>query len=96
SYQLEIKKGLKGVLGGQLKEEQIESIAFGELEPSIRFMNGKASYLSAEGARNIEIKIVNVAKVKLVVSKIYESNLLAANRYGYYPKESNGVTDYDE
>jgi uncharacterized protein YfaS (alpha-2-macroglobulin family) len=96
SYQLEFKKGLKGRLGGQLKEEQTESIAFGELEPSVRFMNGKASYLSAEGARNIEIKIVNVPKIKLVVSKIYESNLLAANRYGYYPKESNGVSGYDE
>ena len=96
SYQLEIKKGLKGVLGGQLKEEQTESIAFGELEPSIRFMNGKASYISAEGARNIELKIVNVARVKLIVSKIYESNLLAANRYGYYPKETDGVSAYED
>lgn len=96
SYKITLKKGLKGVLGGQLKEENSESVAFGQLEPSVRFVNGKASYLSSEGARNIEIKIVNVQRVKLVVSKIYESNLMAANRYGYYPKESGGLSDYDD
>ncbi len=95
SYQLILKKGLKGVLGGQLKEEQRESVAFGELEPSVRFVNGTGSYLSASGAKNIEIKIVNVKRVKLIVSKIYESNLLAANKYGYYPKETGG-SGYDE
>ncbi|HEY8396658.1 MAG TPA: MG2 domain-containing protein, partial [Flavihumibacter sp.] len=66
------------------------------LEPSIRFVNGTAGYLSAEGARNIEIKIVNVPRVKLVVSKIYESNLLAANQYGYYPRESGRLNDYED
>lgn len=96
SYQVKLKKGLKGALGGQLKEEITESVAFGELEPSVRFVNGKASYISAEGARHIELKIVNVPRIKLVVSKIYESNLLAANKYGYYPKEASGASNYDE
>ncbi len=95
SYQVKLKKGLKGVLGGQLKEEIIETVAFGELEPSVRFVNGKASYISSEGARHIELKIINVPRIKLVVSKIYESNLLAANKYGYYPKEISGGNDYD-
>lgn len=93
-YQLIFKKGLKGVLGGELKEEHTESVAFGKLEPAIRFVNGRAGYLSAKGARNIEVKIVNVPRVKLVVSKIYESNLLAANRYGYYPAERTGEQEY--
>src|SRR5690606_6195891 len=38
---------------------------------------------------NIEVRISSVQKVKLVVSKIYESNLLLTQRYGYYPRESS-------
>ncbi|MBC6492128.1 alpha-2-macroglobulin [Flavihumibacter stibioxidans] len=97
SYQLTLKKGIRGLIGGQLREEYENNIAFGQLEPSISFVNGKASYLSAEGARNIEVKIINVPKIKVVVSKIYESNLLAARNFGYYPKESgNDENYYDE
>ncbi len=93
SYDLIIQKGMKGRIGGVLKEEYFNQVAFGQLEPSISFSNNKAVYLSAQGAKNIELRIVNVAKVKLVVSKIYESNILAAQRYGYYPSEKGGQTD---
>ncbi|MBK7680731.1 MAG: hypothetical protein IPJ29_15285 [Chitinophagaceae bacterium] len=33
------------------------------------------------------MQITNVPKVKLIISKIYENNLLLAQRYGYSPKE---------
>lgn len=88
SYALTIAKGLRGKIGGILKEDYSGSIAFGELEASIRFTNSKAVYLSKNGAGNIEVQITSTPKVKLVVSKIYENNLLLAQRYGYYPKET--------
>lgn len=94
SYDLLIAKGLRGKLGGTLKENYSSNIAFGELEPAISFANSKAVYLSSNGLKNIEVKITNMPKVKIVVSKIYESNLLAAHRYGYYPKESGGEEEY--
>ncbi|PZR25836.1 MAG: hypothetical protein DI535_16805 [Citrobacter freundii] len=97
SYTLVISKGLKGKIGGILKEEYNGSIAFGELEPGISFTNNKAVYLSKKGAKNIEVKITSVEKVKLVISKIYENNLLMAQRYGYYPQESRSSgSSYDE
>ena len=36
--------------------------------------------------------------VKVTISKIYESNLLVAQRYGYYPKDRNNNEDeyYDD
>jgi uncharacterized protein YfaS (alpha-2-macroglobulin family) len=96
SYTLKVQKGLRGKIGGQLKEDYENTVAFGELEPAISFSLNKATYLSGSGARNIEVKITNVPKVKIIISKIYESNLLAANRYGYYPQESDGTSDeYD-
>lgn len=89
SYLLTLQKGLKGKLGGTLREQYDNNIAFGELEPSISFANNKSVFLSAKGNQNIEVRIVNMPKVKVVISKIYESNLLAAQRYSYYPNDRN-------
>ena len=85
SYDLTVSKGLKGRVGGILREDFFNQVAFGKLEPSVSFTNSKSVYLSAEGARNIQLRIVNVPKVKVVVSKIYENNILLAQRYGYSP-----------
>jgi len=88
SYALTITKGLRGRIGGVLHEEYNNNVTFGELAPSISFVNSKGVYLSGKGAQNIEVKIINVPKVKVIVSKIYENNLLMAQRYGYNPKET--------
>ena len=57
----------------------------------INFTNSKAVYLSKKGGKNIEVQITNVPKVKLIISKIYENNLLMAQRYGYYPQETRAT-----
>jgi alpha-2-macroglobulin len=89
SYELAIAKGLRGRIGGVLKDEYNGNIAFGQLEPSISFASSKSVYLSRQGEKNIEVKITNVQKAKLIVSKIYENNLLSAQRNGYYPRVTN-------
>src|SRR5580765_3029684 len=96
SYTLTIVQGLRGKIGGVLKEEYDGSVAFGELEANIAFTNSKAVYLSKQGGKNIDVKITNVPKVKIVISKIYESNLLVSNRYGYYPHEAKRSGDDEE
>ncbi|ULQ52046.1 alpha-2-macroglobulin family protein [Flavihumibacter fluvii] len=96
SYRLTLQKGIRGKIGGQLKEEYENNIAFGKLEPSISFTLSKAAYLSAAGNRNIEVRITSIDKVKIIVSKIYDNNLLAAQRYGYSPIETAGESyEYD-
>lgn len=96
TYDLLLTKGLRGKLGGTLKEDYKTNIAFGELEPSVSFSNNKAVYLSAQGNKNIEVRITNMPKIKVIVSKIYESNLLAAHRYGYYPNTGDNDYYYEE
>jgi uncharacterized protein YfaS (alpha-2-macroglobulin family) len=88
-YSLTIAKGLHGRIGGVLKEDYNGSVAFGKLEANVKFTNSKAVYLSKRGGKNIEVQITSVSKVKLVISKIYENNLLMSSRYGYSPKEKN-------
>ena len=90
TYLLTLGKGMRGRIGGVLREQYDNNVAFGELEPSVSFGNSKAVYLSAKGNENIELRITNVPKVKIIISKIYESNLLTAQRYGYYPQDSRG------
>ena len=89
SYALTVAKGLRGRIGGILHEEYSTNITFGELAPSISFSNNKGVYLSGKGAQNIEVKIINVPRVEVIVSKVYENNLLAASSYGYTPQVSS-------
>ena len=88
SYTLTIDKSIRGRIGGVLHEEYSTNITFGQLEPAISFANDKGVYLSAKGAKNIEVRIINVPRVKVVVSKIYENNLLMAQHSNYRPHET--------
>lgn len=104
SYTVNLTKGLRGKIGGTLPEDYYSDITFGELEPNIRFTNSKAVYLSKKGGQNLEIQITNTPKIKIIISKIYETNLLNAESQGYYPREKDpyesnyieeGYGDYD-
>ncbi|HEX8314007.1 MAG TPA: MG2 domain-containing protein, partial [Flavisolibacter sp.] len=90
SYSLNITKGLHGRLGGTLKEAYYGAVGFGELESGIKFTNSKAVYLSKRGAGNIEVRVTNTPRLKVVISKIYENNLLQALFNGYAPRETDG------
>jgi uncharacterized protein YfaS (alpha-2-macroglobulin family) len=96
TYLLTIQKGLRGVVGGVLQEQADNNVAFGEIEPYVRFTNSKSVYLSSHGNRMISMRIVNVPKVKVTISKIYESNLLSAQQYGYYPRDKNDNNEEGE
>lgn len=98
SYTVRLLQGLRGKIGGVLKEDFDGSVAFGELEADISFTNSKAVYLSRKGSKNMEVRITNVSKVKLIISKIYESNLLMAHYYGYNPRTSSdyGYASYSD
>ena len=99
SYEIALGKGLRGRIGGQLRETYTNNVAFGQLEPAVSFAGSRGAYLSALGAKNIALKVTNIDKLEVVISKVYESNLLAAHRYGYYPNTRNEDDDegyYDE
>lgn len=80
-YTLKLRKGLMGIIGGKLKDDYETQISFGELEPTISINDNKSFYLSGKGLKNIGVNIINVQKVKVTISKIYENNLLRANNY---------------
>jgi uncharacterized protein YfaS (alpha-2-macroglobulin family) len=85
SYTLTLAQGLKGKIGGTLKEEYSNTVIFGKLSPEISIVNRKGVYLGSKGSKNIEVKVISVPRIKVTISKVYENNLLAAQRYGYSP-----------
>ncbi len=91
SYNLAIKKGLHGKLGGTLKEDYNGAVGFGELESGVKFTNSKAVYLSRHGSGNIQVQVTNTPRLKLVISKIYENNLLTALAHGYEPQDNENT-----
>jgi uncharacterized protein YfaS (alpha-2-macroglobulin family) len=86
-YELTIKEGLEGKVGGTLKYEYSQPVSFGELKPDIFFVNKKEFYVSGKGLRNIEVAIINVPKINIKIIKIYENNILKyipMYRFGRY------------
>jgi uncharacterized protein YfaS (alpha-2-macroglobulin family) len=84
-YTLTINKTIKGVLGGQLNEAYVSNLMFGEMPPSISFINKKALYISSKGNQNIGLNITNIPEVNLKVNKIFSNNILLYlnNMQGY-------------
>ncbi|PLX11598.1 MAG: hypothetical protein C0594_03390, partial [Marinilabiliales bacterium] len=93
-YELFIEKGLKGKLGGSLKYDFEQDISFGKLKPSIKFPDKKSIYLSGRGSKNIEVSIVNVPKVKVKITKVYENNIISFLGNRYYSYYDDYYEDY--
>ncbi len=107
NYILSIKKELAGVLNNTLSDDYVADLYFGAMPANLAFVNKKSVYLSAKGNRNVAVNIVNIPKVNVKISKIYENNILQflrTNRYKDYNydseddegTESNSYTYYED
>ena len=95
AYVLTIKDNLRGTLGAKLDAEFSKDLFFGEMPANVEFTSKKSLYLSSKGSRNVGIRITNIPKVKLKISKIYENNLLSFvrnNRYENYDYDGEEST----
>lgn len=93
TYVLTLTDQIRGVLGAKLAEPVTRDLFFGKMPASIAFATTKALYLSAKGARNIGLRIVNVPKVQVKIARLYENNLLTylrSNRYEQYAEAADG------
>jgi uncharacterized protein YfaS (alpha-2-macroglobulin family) len=87
SYQLTIARSLKGIFGITLAADYVQTVMFGSLQPTIAFVESKAMYLTSAGNRMIAARIVGVNKIRFVVEKVYENNILAFTRGSTYDSE---------
>lgn len=93
TYILTLTTQMKGVLGVRLTDEFSKDLFFGKMPASIGFVNKKAVYLSSKGNKNVGVNIVNMPKVSVKISRLYENNILQyTSRYRYqdYYEEGEG------
>ncbi|MBI3257895.1 MAG: alpha-2-macroglobulin family protein [Ignavibacteriae bacterium] len=95
TYELTVSGKLKGIVGGEMKQDYKQYVQFGEMKPALTFTSRKAIYLTSKGDRNVGLKITNIPRVRVVITKIYENNILAFLREGggYYEE---GYGEYEE
>ena len=93
TYQIGLKAGTRGLLGGTLKDAFQQAVSFEEEDPSITFASGeKALYLDALGARNLGLRINQVTKVKVTIAKVYANNIQQLMR----GEQQYGSPEYEE
>ena len=73
-YTIEILKGIKGRDGATLKENIKRKIELGDKSPQIVFSNNGV-FLPDSAKKQIAFKSINVKKARLIVRKIYASNV---------------------
>jgi uncharacterized protein YfaS (alpha-2-macroglobulin family) len=87
TYTVVTTAALRGEVGGSLSEPARFPVVFGALEPAISFENDRAMYLSSRGSRLVAVNIVNVERVRVIVYRVYENNVMhllrSARRYSW-------------
>lgn len=74
-YQLKVSQKMEGEFGGRMRTDYEEQVIFKKLDPAINFTNSNGMYISSQGNRNLSMNIVNVSKVVVSITKVYENNL---------------------
>lgn len=74
-YELTIDKEIKNKKGIALENDFTQPILFGDLSPSVAFLN-KGNILPSGNNNTLLFKSVNYAKVRVRIKQIYRSNLL--------------------
>ncbi len=69
-----IIKGIRSKWGGKIEKEIKRSVVFEDKKPQISF-SSTGIYLPSSENRKIGFRTMNVKKVKIVVKKVFESNL---------------------
>lgn len=88
SFHLIIKKGLESVLGGKTTNDYDADVLIGEVKPSFRFASASGVYMLLGGQKTIDLKTMNLPKLNVRVSQIFQNNLVffldGGRYYGYY------------
>jgi alpha-2-macroglobulin len=87
SYDVTLSGNLRGTFGTTLGQEVRQTVSFGTEPPRVAFADETRLYLGAAGARNLALNLAGVRRVRVTVTKVYETNiqrfLSAEEDYGW-------------
>lgn len=76
AFRLLIKKGMESLLGGKTQNDYPADIVIGNVAPTFQFSSSSGIYMLMGGRRTLEIKTVNMPKLFVRVSQVFQNNLV--------------------
>ena len=99
-FELLLKKELPSVLGAKTKNDYEATIVIGNVKPSYRFTSN-GMYMLMGGAKSAGIATINVSKLRVRVSQIFQNNIVhflhngRSYDYDYYDyNDEEGYSSY--
>lgn len=74
-FRLTVAKGLQSVLGAKTQNNYEADILIGDIKPTFSFVSAGA-YMLLSGAKSLGIKTVNLSKLRVRVSQVFQNNIL--------------------
>ena len=75
-FHLVLKQGLESVIGAKTKNAYEADIIVGNIKPSFGFSSTSGVYMLLSGQKTIELKSINLSKLLVRVSQIFQNNLV--------------------
>ncbi|HTK81836.1 MAG TPA: MG2 domain-containing protein, partial [Bacteroidota bacterium] len=95
TFHLKVRKGLESVLGAKSQNDYEADVVVGNIKPSFRFSSAAGSYMLLAGQKALEIKTINIKKLSVRVSQIFQNNLVYFIDEGRYYDYNRGDDDED-
>ncbi len=97
AFRLLVKKGMESVLGGKTQNDYPADVVIGNIAPSFRFSSSSGIYMLMGGKRTLEVRTVNMPKLFVRVSQVFQNNLVYfldnGRSYDYYEGDEGGEDD---
>ncbi len=76
TFRIRVRSGLTSVLGGKTDHEYEADLVIGNIAPSFSFVSSSGMYMMLGGEKTIELKTVNLPRLAVRVSQIFQNNLV--------------------
>lgn len=95
TVELILAKGMAGLFGGELREEFRQMVSFVDIAPSVNFADRRGRYLLRGGARNLEVRAVNVDALEISTHEVFANNVLHfLNQHRWYDADDDYNPSY--
>jgi uncharacterized protein YfaS (alpha-2-macroglobulin family) len=94
AFHLKIAKGMESVLGGKTQNDYEADVVMGNVAPSFGFASGPGTYMLLGGQRKVEITTINLSRLAVRVSQVFQNNLVFFLDNGRFYDYSGG--DYGD
>ncbi len=84
TMKMTIAPGLESVLGGKLQNAYEADVFIGNIPPSYRYASETGVYMLLGGERKLEVRTINVPKLNVRVSQVFQNNLVYFIQNGRY------------